>query len=94
MKIKPLFDRIVLLPKKSEEKKGGILLPTAAQEKSQIATVVAVGDGGPADGKVAPIVVKVGDEVLYSKYSGVEYEEDDVKYVVVRQPDIIAIIEK
>lgn len=94
MKLKPLFDRVVLLPKKSEEKIGGILLPTAAQEKSQIATVVAVGEGGTADGKIAPIKVKVGDEVLYSKYSGVEYEEDEKKYVVVRQADILAIIEK
>ena len=93
MRLKPLFDRVVLLPKKSEsESKGGIILPTAAQEKSQIATVVAVGEGGTCDGKAAPIKVAVGDEVLYSKYSGVEYEEDGEKYVIVRQADILAII--
>ena len=94
MKLKPLFDRIVLLPKKSEEMKGGIILPTAAQEKSQIATVVAVGDGGAPDGKNAPIKVQVGDDVLYSKYAGVEYEEDGEKFVIIRQPDILAIVKK
>lgn len=93
MKLKPLFDRVVLLPKKNDnETKGGIILPTAAQEKSQIAVVVAVGEGGMPDGKEAPMKVCVGDEVLYSKYAGVEYEENGEKYTIVRQADILAII--
>ena len=94
MKIKPLFDRVVLLPKENEtETKGGIILPTAAQEKSQMATVVAVGQGGEIDGKKINMVVNIGDKVLYAKYSGTEITVDDKKYVVVRQNDILAVIE-
>ncbi len=92
MKLQPLFDRVLLEPKKAEESKGGILLPSVAQDKSQIAKVVAVGEGGTADGKDVKMLVKVGDEVLYSKYAGVEIEDGDKKYVVVRQSDILAII--
>ena len=94
MEIKPLFDRVVLLPKENhEETKGGIILPTAAQEKSQLATVFAVGKGGELDGKKIEMQVKVGDNVLYAKYSGTEITVDDKKYVVVRQTDILAIVE-
>ena len=94
MNIKPLFDRVVLLPLENEtETKSGILLPTAAQEKSQLAKVVAIGDGKNAEGKEVGMQVKVGDKVLYGKYTGTEISIDDVKYVVVRQPDILAIIE-
>ncbi len=94
MNIKPLFDRVVLLPLENEtETKSGILLPTAAQEKSQLAKVVAIGDGKNAEGKDVGMQVKVGDKVLYGKYTGTEISIDDVKYVVVRQPDILAIIE-
>lgn len=94
MKIKPLFDRVVLLPIENEsETKGGILLPMAAQEKSQLATVVAVGSGENLDGKQIGMQVKVGDKVLYGKFTGTEITVDDVKYVVIRQPDILAIID-
>ncbi len=94
MKIKPLFDRVVLKPLESEsETKGGILLPTAAQEKSQLAQVVAVGNGRNAEGKDIGMSVKVGDKVLFGKYTGTEVEIDEQKYVVVRQPDILAVIE-
>lgn len=94
MKIKPLFDRVVLKPLESEnETKGGILLPTAAQEKSQLAEVVAVGSGKNAEGKEIGMNVKVGDKVLYGKYTGTEITMDEQKYVVVRQPDILAVIE-
>ena len=94
MNIKPLFDRVVLLPLENEtETKGGILLPTAAQEKSQLAKVVAIGSGKGPDGKDINMQVKVGDKVLYGKYTGTEISIDDVKYVVVRQPDILAVIE-
>ncbi len=94
MKIKPLFDRVVLLPIENEsETKGGILLPMAAQEKSQLATVVAVGSGENIDGKQIGMQVKVGDKVLYGKFTGTEINVDEVKYVVIRQPDILAVIE-
>ena len=94
MKIKPLFDRVVLLPKENEtETKSGIILPTAAQEKSQMAKVVAVGEGGEIDGKKVTMQVKVGDMVLYAKYSGTEITIKKKKYVVVRQNDILAIVD-
>ncbi|HCG57877.1 MAG TPA: co-chaperone GroES [Clostridiales bacterium] len=93
MKIKPILDRVVLLPKKSEEKKGGILIPSVAQEKSQVATVMAVGDGMTADGKEVKMLVKAGDTVLFSKYAGVEVESDGKTYVIVRQADILAVID-
>lgn len=93
MKIKPILDRVVLLPKKSEEKKGGILIPSVAQEKSQVATVMAVGDGMTADGKEVKMLIKPGDTVLFSKYAGVEVESDGKTYVIVRQADILAVID-
>lgn len=93
MNIKPLFDRVVLLPLENEkETKGGIILPTAAQEKSQLATVVAVGSGINLDGKQIEMQVKECDKVLYGKYSGTEITIDEKKYVVVRQTDILAVI--
>ena len=93
MKLKPLFDRIVLAPKKTEETKGGILLPSVAQDKSQIAKVVAVGEGNTPDGKEVKMLIKVGDEVLYSKYAGVEIQENGEMFVIVRQADVLAVIE-
>ena len=95
MKIKPIFDRVVLLPKEAEkETKSGIILPTAAQEKSQIATVVAVGTGEVVDGKQSPMHVSVGQEVLYTKYSGTEISFEGKKYIVIKQTDILAVLEK
>ena len=94
MKIKPIFDRVVLLPKEAEkETKGGIILPTASAEKSQLATIVAVGEGGVVDGKEIKMQVKVGQEVLYAKYSGTEFSLDGKKYIVVKQTDILAVLE-
>lgn len=94
MKIKPLFDRVVLSTKEREkETKNGIILPSLAEEKSQIATVVAVGEGGLPDGKEMKMKVKVGDTVLFAKYSGTEIEDDGKKYIIVRQADILAILE-
>ncbi len=94
MKIKPIFDRVVLLPKEAEkETKSGIILPTASQEKSQIATVVAVGEGGNSDGKEVKMQVKVGQEVLYTKYCGTEFTMDGKKYIVMKQSDILAVLE-
>ena len=95
MNIKPIFDRVVLLPKEADkETKSGIILPTASLEKSQIATVMAVGEGGIVDGKEVKMQVKVGQEVIYSKYSGTEFTYDGKKYIVIKQNDILAILEK
>lgn len=94
MKIKPIFDRVVLLPKEAESKTAsGIFLPTAAQEKSQIGTIVAVGNGGVVDGKEVEMQVKVGQEVLYTKYCGTEFDLDGKKYIVMKQNDILAVLE-
>ena len=95
MNIKPIFDRVVLLPKEADkETKSGIILPTASLEKSQIATVMAVGEGGIMDGKEVKMQVKVGQEVIYSKYSGTEFSYEGKKYIVIKQNDILAILEK
>lgn len=95
MNIKPIFDRVVLLPKEADkETKSGIILPTASLEKSQIATVMAVGEGGIVDGKEIKMQVKVGQEVIYSKYSGTEFSYEGKKYIVIKQNDILAILEK
>lgn len=94
MKIKPLFDRIVIEPLDAEEKtKSGIVLLAKDQEKPQIARVVAVGPGGQVDGKNVTMVVKVDDKVLYSKYAGSEYKVDDKTFTVMRQSDVLAIVE-
>ncbi len=95
MNIKPLFDRVVLLPKEADkETKSGIILPSASAEKSQIATVVAVGKGGTIDGKEVKMELSVGQEVLYAKYSGTEFSLDGKKYIVIKQSDILAVLEK
>jgi len=92
--MKPLFDRVVLSPLEAEEEiKGGIIIPTVAQEKSQLGTVIAVGSGDLPDGKKAEMQVKVGDKVLYAKYTGTEIEEKGKKFVVIRQADILAIMD-
>ena len=96
MKLVPLFDKVVLKPLVAEETtKYGIVLPGQAKEKPQQAEVIAVGPGGLVDGKEVTMQVKVGDKVIFSKYSGTEIEtgEDDQKYVIVKQNDILAVIE-
>ena len=94
MTIKPLADRVVLKPTEAEEKTAsGIILAAASQEKPQIAEVVAVGPGGLVDGKEVEMIVKVGDRVITSKYSGTEVKCDGVEYNIVRQSDILAIVE-
>ena len=94
MKLVPLLDRVVLKQLVAEETtKSGIVLPGQAKEKPQQAEVIAVGPGGVVDGKEVTMQVKVGDKVIYSKYSGTEVEVDDEKYVVVKQNDILAVIE-
>ena len=94
MTIKPLFDKVVVEATEIEEKtKSGFILPTAAQEKQQTAKVVAVGPGGVIDGKEVTMQVKAGDKVIYSKYSGTEVELEKEKYVIVKQSDILAVVE-
>ena len=94
MKLVPLFYRVVLKQLVAEETtKSGIVLPGQAKEKPQQAEVIAVGPGGVVDGKEITMQVKVGDKVIYSKYSGTEVELDNEKYVVVKQNDILAVIE-
>ena len=94
MTIKPLADRVVVKLVEAEEKtKTGIILTASAQEKPQIAEVVAVGPGGIVDGKEVKMTVKKGDKVITGKYSGTEVKCDGVEYTIVRQSDILAIVE-
>jgi chaperonin GroES len=94
MKIKPLADRVVIKPSPAEEKtKGGIILPDTAKEKPVVGEVVAAGPGRRADdGKLIAPEVKVGDKVLYGKYSGTEVTLDGQEYLIMRESDILAVI--
>ena len=94
MKLKPLFDKVVVKEiEVKEESFGGIFLPTSAKEKQEVAVVVAVGAGGVIDGKQVDMIVNVGDKVLYSKYAGSEFTIDGEKVTIIRQSDILAIVE-
>ena len=94
MNVKPLADNVVLKSAKAEETtKSGIVLTSAAQEKPQIAEVVAVGPGGLVDGKEVKMTVKVGDKVIAAKYSGTDIKLDGEEYTIIRQSDILAIVE-
>lgn len=94
MKLKPLGDRVVIKQLNAEEKsKGGVILPGTAKEKPQEAEVVSVGPGGVVDGKEIKMEVKPGDRVIYSKYAGTEVKLDDEEYIIVRQNDILAVVE-
>ena len=93
MKLVPLGDKVVLKQLEAEETTAsGIVLPGKAQEKPQQAEVIAVGPGGIVDGKEVAMTVKVGDKVIYSKYSGTEVKLGNEEFVVVRQNDIVAVI--
>ena len=94
MKVKPLGDRVVIRNVESEETtKSGIVLPGSAKEKPQMAEVLAVGPGGMVDGKEVTMQVKVGQKVIYSKYAGTEVKLEDQEYILVRQSDILAVVE-
>ncbi len=94
MTIKPLIDRVVIKMVEAEETtKSGIILAAAAQEKPQIAEVVAVGPGGIVDGKEVKMYLNVGDKVIMSKYSGTEVKLDGIDYTILRQSDILAVVE-
>ena len=90
MNIKPLADRVLVLPAQAEEKVGGILIPETAKEKPQHGTIVAAGNGT----KDEEMILKEGDEILYGKYSGTELEVEGTKYLIMRQSDVLAVVQK
>lgn len=90
MNIKPLADRVLVLPAQAEEKVGGIIIPDTAKEKPQHGTIVAAGNGT----KDEEMVLKEDDEVLYGKYSGTELEVEGTKYLIMRQSDVLAVVQK
>ena len=93
MKLQPLADRVILKMTEAEEKtKSGIIITGTAKEKPQIAEVIEVGPGGLVDGKEVVMTVKAGDKVVTNKYSGTEIKIDDVEYIIVKQSDILAIV--
>ena len=94
MTLKPLADRVIVKQVEAEETtKGGIILTSAAQEKPQIFEVIAVGPGGVIDGNEVAMTVKTGDKVITGKYSGTQVKIDGVELTIVRQQDILAIVE-
>ena len=94
MKVKPLFDKVVVESLEIQEKTvSGFYLPTASQEKQQMAKIIAVGPGGIVDGKEIVMQVKEGDVILYSKYAGSEFKVDGKELTIIRQSDILAIVE-
>ena len=94
MKIRPLGDRVVIKNVEAEETtKSGLLLTNASKEKPQMAEVLAVGPGGKVDGKDVTMQVEVGQKVIYSKYAGTEVKLEGEEYILVRQSDILAIVE-
>ena len=94
MNIKPLADRVVIKMVEAEETtKSGIILTGSAKEKPQVAEIVAVGPGGVVDGKEIKMELKVGDKVLISKYTGTEVKMDGQEYTILRQEDVLAIVE-
>lgn len=94
MSLKPLNDRVILKQLEAEETtKGGIILTTQSKEKPQEAEVIAVGPGAVVDGKTVPMTVKEGQKVVYSKYAGTEVKYNGEEYIVVKESDILAIVE-
>ena len=94
MKLSPLGDRVVLKQLEAEETtKSGIVLPGGSKEKPQQAEVIAVGPGGVVDGKEVAMQVKVGQKVIYSKYAGTEVKLDDEEFIIVKQNDVLAVVE-
>ena len=90
MNLKPLSDRVLVRPAQAEEKVGGIIIPDTAKEKPQHGTIVAAGNGT----KDEEMILKEGDEILYGKYSGTELEVEGTKYLIMRQSDVLAVVQK
>lgn len=93
MKLVPLFDKVVVKEVEAEANTSGIFIPTTIQEKQEIAQVVAVGEGGIVDGNNIDMIVKVGDKVLYNKYAGSQFTLDGEQVTIIKQSDILAIVE-
>ena len=94
MKLKPLSDRVIVKPIEQESKtKSGIIIPDTAKEKSHRGKVLAVGSGKFDDGKIVPMTVKVGDEILYKEYAGDEFKLEGEEVIILKEEDIIAIVE-
>lgn len=94
MTIKPLFDKIVIEAMESVDKtQSGIVLPGTAQEKPQMARVIAVGPGGVMDGKEVVMQIKIGDVILYNKYAGSDFKLENKEVTILRQADVLAIVE-
>ncbi|WP_373599886.1 co-chaperone GroES [Paraclostridium bifermentans] len=94
MKIRPLADRVVIKKVEAEERTAsGIVLPGAAKEQPQMAEVVEVGPGGIVDGKEVKMELKVGDKVIFSKYAGTEVKLEGQEYIILKQNDILAVVE-
>lgn len=94
MKLKPLGDRVIIKMVEAEEKtKSGLILTGSAKEKPEVAEIIAVGPGGMVDGKEVTMTVKAGQKVITSKYSGTEVKVDGEEYTIVRQSDILAVVE-
>lgn len=91
MKIKPLFDRVLILPSPEKETSGGLTLPNKIAERPYLGEVVAVGDGLDTEGKKQDLQVSIGDKILYSKYGGTPIIIDKTEYIIMRQADILAI---
>jgi len=95
MNIKPLFDRVILKPiQNKNQTASGIYIPEDSSEKPHLAKVVAVGEGGLIDGNQVEMKVKVGDKVLFSKFAGIEYKVEKEEFLIIRQGDILAVVEK
>ena len=95
MELKPLYDRVVVLPEKTEELSGsGIILPSVSDDKSSIGKVVFVGDGQTFEGNKVQMQVKVNDKVLFSKFAGANFKIGEKNYLIIRQADILAVLEE
>ncbi len=93
-RVKPLHDRIIVKRLEEEDKsKGGIIIPDTAKEKPQQGKVIAVGAGRREDGKVLPLDVKAGDTVLFAKYSGTEFKLDGEEHLILREDDVLGVVE-
>src|SRR3982750_2592468 len=93
VKLTPLSDRVVVkAPEESEQRRGGLYIPDTAKEKPQQGEIIAIGPGKYEDGKLVPMTVKVGDKVLYGKYSGTEVTIDSENYLILRESDVLAVI--
>lgn len=95
MKLKPLFDKIVVKEIKEDDciSKGGVLLPKSAEEKPCKATVISVGNGGIVNGEKVEMIIKPNDKIIFTKYAGTEFKVDNEKLIILKQDDVLAIIE-